>query len=217
MKKAVLILSALTLSCAHQNVYDKTRAAVLDIHLEGLLPIKTGEGKEQNISERSVRSVLESALLKHNVTVVDDAEFHAVMSRYGRGEATGLHTTATTAEEYQPAATHGIIIDVVETTPPLGILTLGLWPYSVETSARMIDLRTGEVRASVKATTHGMLWIWSARPIYRGVRKISQEIAETLNRIQEKGRHLRPKDWQTPYQTEDTDPRSPKGRKAASR
>jgi len=129
-----------------------------------------------------------------------------VVNRMKAAEGTGIHTTATTLKEYQPAATHGIVVEINEQAGLLSALTLGLWPYSIETSARLMDLRTGEVRASLIASSWG--WMIASGPggVYRGLDKIAKGIAKAMHNIQDNGRHLRHKDWPTNYQQDSSDP-----------
>lgn len=153
---------------------------------------------------RGVRAEIESRLLRNNITVTDDAELKNVLARLTNSERTGVHTTATTKDEYQPAATHGIVINVKEDPGIMTVLTVGLWPHPISTSARLIDLRTGEVRAAVSAKSRGN--IWTSNGVYRGARRVADRIADTLARIQTSSRHLNPKNWPTNYQRDSSDP-----------
>ena len=72
----------------------------------------------------------------------------------------------------------------------------------------MIDLRTGEVRASIQATAYGILWAAGDPGMaYRAVRNLSGKIARTLTVLQNSDRrNLGPQDWPTNYQRDDSNP-----------
>lgn len=204
-----LLLSATLLSsCAHDHPpYDKMRVAILEIHADTSKFMRRRDGELVPLTnERRIRASMEGELLKRNITVVDDAESAVIKDRLNQAKLSGVHTTATDINEYQPAATHGIMLETSENISLLSVITLGLLPYPVETSARMIDLRTGEVRASLQTTTYGLLWSASSGATYRGAREISRKIAAMLHKIQAGGRNLRPTDWPTNKQRDSTDP-----------
>ena len=94
--------------------------------------MKTGPRGEERpvIEERGVRTVMEEGLLRNNITIVDDAEVATIRQRLDQSDASGIHTTATEIREYQPAATHGIMLDVKDNFSILALLTLGLYPVS---------------------------------------------------------------------------------------
>lgn len=210
MKRSELVLfSAVLAACAtpQQPPHDQIRVAVLDISIQDAM--KTGpQGEEKPvIEEKGVRAVMEEGLLRNNVTVVDDAEVGTIRQRLNQGNVSGIHTTATDIREYQPAATHGIMLDVKDNFSILALLTLGLYPVSSDATARLIDLRTGEVRASIQATAYGILWAAGDPGMaYRAVRNLSGKIAKTLTVLQNSDRHLRPQDWPTNYQQDDSNP-----------
>lgn len=203
-----LLSAAILSSCAHDHPpYDKMRVAILGIHADTSKFMRRRDGVLVPLTnEKRIRASMENELLKRNITVVDDSESAVIMDKLNQAKVTGVHTTATNINEYQPSATHGITLETSENVSFLSVLTLGLIPYPVETSARMIDLRTGEVRASLQTTTYGLLWSWSSGAIYRGAKEISRKIADTLHKIQVEGRSLRPKDWPTDHQRDSTDP-----------
>lgn len=194
----ILLTLAVLCGCTSTRVYDKTRVAILDIKSSGSL------GQDGPMDRSGIRSALEAELIKRNVTVVDDAEFQAVYSRLQRGEATGIYTTATSTAQYQPCATHGIIVDVYQDINFLTVLSMGIVPYPIKATTRLLDLRTGEVRASMRS------WAWanwySLGGATRAVGKVAKQVADTLQLVQAGQRHLNKADWPTPRQTELSDP-----------
>ena len=205
----VLVLGAAMLAaCAAPHApYDTMRVAVLNISIQDAM--KTGPLGEEKpvVEEKGVRAVMEEGLIHNSITVVDDAEVATIKQRLDQAKESGIHTTATDIREYQPAATHGIMLDVKDNFSILALLTLGLYPVSSDATARLIDLRTGEVRASIQATAYGILWAAGDPGMaYRAVRKLSGRIAETLNKIQRSDRHQRPQDWPSNYQQDDSNP-----------
>lgn len=199
---ALLILAGCS---AHRKPYDQVRVAVLGFESSVGATMTTRDGVEKPVLDKpGIMAVLEKRLLKNNITVVDDAEIKAVLSRMKQGEETGVHTTASTVREYQPAATHGVFIKVQENIGLLTAFSLGIIPRSVDLTARLVDMRTGEVRASTHGSAYGS--VYSSRAAYSAARKLADQMAEALADIQEKGRHLRSKDWPSNFQTLDTDP-----------
>lgn len=200
----LIICAGLLSACSHRRPYDKVRVTILRVESAGGATIGTGEAEKPILDTQGVMASLESRLLQNNVTVVDDAEVKAVVGRILQAKESGIHTTATTVQEYQPAATHGIFIKIQEHIGLLTALSLGIVPRSVDITARMVDLRSGEVRASAQGSAWGS--IFSSRAAYKAARRLADRIAETLAQVQEQGRHLRPKDWPTDFQIDSSDP-----------
>lgn len=79
-------------------------------------------------------------------------------------------------------ADYGLIVNIQHNIGLLTIFTLGLLPYTIDITARVVDLHTGDVRAAVSQGAFGT--IFSSRGVSRGVRKVGDKVAAELLRLE---------------------------------
>ncbi len=180
------------------------RVAILGLDTSLGATVKQGDEEQPIIDKPGVLAAFEEGLLKKNITVVDNAEAQSILTHLNEAKETGVHTVATTIQEYQPAATHGVFIKIQENISLLTALSFGLLPRSVDMTARVIDVRTGEVSAAAHSSAYGS--VYSSRAAYKAARRLAEGVADALAEIQENGRHLRPKDWPSNFQQDSSDP-----------
>lgn len=184
----LLSLSAVIMGCASPRSVVTTSVSILEINSAGGATTTRDGHEEPFIGLSGARAALESQLLKNGVSIQGDPDVGRVLGSSGPVEgAGGLSKNVMLVLKIGPSPaskkpTYGVIVDIQHNVGLLTAFSLGLLPYTIDVNARVIDLRTHEVRASVESRTLGN--IYSSSGVNKAMRNLGDKIALELRRLE---------------------------------
>lgn len=187
MKSAytVVALAGMLSACATPKVFVESRVSILEINSSGGAT-RTHDGREEEIIDLvGARAALEGQLLKQGVVIQGDMGAGLATAPALEGEPL-LKNVMLVTKFGRPTSPktvrYGVTVNIRHNIGLLTAFSLGLLPYTIDITARVIDLQTREIRASVSSQVVGS--IFNSRGVYKGMRKLGDGIAVELRRLQ---------------------------------
>ncbi len=181
----VLALAGMLTACATPKPFLESRVSILGINSSGGAT-RTQDGREEQLIDLvGARAALEGQLLKQGVVIEGDMDAGRVSGPAEEGEPL-LKNVMLVTKFGRPASPkavrYGVTINIRHNIGLLTAFSLGLLPYTIDITARVTDIQTGEIRASVSTRAVGS--IFNSRGVYKGMRRLGDGIAMELRRLQ---------------------------------
>lgn len=181
----VLALAWMLSACATPKTFIEPRVSILGINSSGGAT-RTQDGREEQLTDLvGARAALEGQLLKQGVVIQGDMDASRVSGPPAEGEPL-LKNVMLVTKYGRPTSPktvrYGVTVSIRHNIGLLTAFSLGLLPYTIDITARVTDIQTREIRASVSTRAVGS--IFNSRGVYKGMRKLGDGIVIELRRLQ---------------------------------